>query len=64
MCHETSQLAFLHDTQLYLSTNLDHILFSNILLALIAFLCSVLMCRKAVNQSINQSTMNRTVPDM
>jgi len=29
MCHEAGQSAFLH-TQLYLSTNLDHILFSNV----------------------------------
>jgi len=36
---DASQSAFLH-TQLYLSTHLDHILFSNVSkLALIAFLC-------------------------
>jgi len=29
MCHEAGQSAFLN-TQLYLSTNLDHILFSNV----------------------------------
>jgi len=29
MCHEAGQSAFLH-TQLYLSTNLNHILFSNV----------------------------------
>jgi len=29
MCHDASQSAFLH-TQLYLSTNLDSILFSNV----------------------------------
>jgi len=29
MCHEAGQSAFLH-TQLYLSTNLDHILFGNV----------------------------------
>jgi len=37
--------------QLYLSTNLDHILFSNFLGT---NSLSVLMCRKAVNQSINR----------
>jgi len=42
VCLEAGQSAFLH-TQLYLSTNLDHILFSNVY---------VLMCHKAVNQSI------------
>jgi len=31
MCHEAGQSAFLH-TQLYLSTNFDHYLFSNVLL--------------------------------
>jgi len=49
MCHEAGQSAFLQ-TQLYLSTNLDHILFSNFLGT---NSLSVLMCRKAVNQSIN-----------
>jgi len=29
MCHKAGQSAFLY-TQLYLSTNLDHILFSNV----------------------------------
>jgi len=57
MCHEAGQSAFLH-TQLYLSTNFDHIL-------LATFLgtnsLSVLMCRKAVNQSINQSVLTRSV---
>jgi len=54
MCHEAGQSAdvplsnkqtkpvFL-DTQFYLSTNLEHILLSNV---------SVLMCRKAISQSI------------
>jgi len=51
MCHEAGQSAFLH-IQLYLSTNLDHILFATFL---DTNSLSVLMCRKAVNQSINQS---------
>jgi len=48
MLHEACQSAFLHN-KLYLSTILDHILFSNVSWH------SVLMCRKAVNQSVNQS---------
>jgi len=51
MCHEASQSAFLY-TQLYLSTNLDHILYKTFLGT---NSLSVLMCRKTVNQSINQS---------
>jgi len=49
MRHEASQSAFLH-TQLYLSTNLDHILYLATFLGTNSL--SVLMCRKAVNQSI------------
>jgi len=49
MCHEAGQSAVLH-AQLYLSTNLDHILFSNVLGT---NSLSALMCCKAVNQSIN-----------
>jgi len=46
---EAGQSAFLH-TQLYLSTNLDHIIFSNCFLALIVFLCW-----RAIKPSSNQS---------
>jgi len=49
MCHEAGQSAFLH-TQLYLSTKLDHILYLATFLGTNGL--SVLMCRKAVNQSI------------
>jgi len=48
MCHEAGQSAFLH-TQLYLSTNLDHIYLATFLGTNSLF---VLMCRNAVNQSI------------
>jgi len=48
MCHEAGQSAFL-STQLYLSTNLDYFLFSNVSWH---YSLSVLMCRKAVNQLI------------
>jgi len=53
MCHEAGQSAFLH-AHLYLSTNVNHILFSNVFGT---DSLSMLMCRKAVNQSINQSIL-------
>jgi len=53
MCHEAGQVAFLH-IQLSLTTNLDHILFSNVSGT---NSLSLLMCRKAGNQSINQWLM-------
>jgi len=51
MCHEAGQSAFLH-TQLYLSTNLRILIISYLATFLVTNSLYVLMCRKAVNQSV------------